>query len=166
MEKENRITDKAFSRFIISSVAVILICIAGLSSATWALFSADISSRSNTLTSGNFALTVTVTDSNGSSVTVYELSNGTSVCTLAEADLYSVVLKMTDDTTVSKGFCTIRSDDIVYQSGSINNEGTDPFVFTVDAACDSLTLTFSSEWGLPANPDVEYDGTLRIGDVQ
>lgn len=167
MEKQNKttdkLTDKAFSRLMLTSVLGILVCIMCLCSATWAWFSTDISSDSNTLGTGNFGLNVAITDANGTTVTISERDDGTSVCTLGEAGQYTVTLTMTEDTTVTKGFCTIKADGGSYQSASINIEGTNPFVFTLDAAKDGMTVTFSPSWGLPASADVEYGGTLVIG---
>lgn len=167
MEKQNKsadkITDKAFSRLMLTSVLGILVCIMCLCSATWAWFSTDISNDSNTLGTGKFGLCVAITDANGASVTISERDDGTSVCTLGEAGQYTVTLTMTEDTTVTKGFCSIKVAGRSYQTASITVEGTNPFVFTLDAAKDGMTVTLSPAWGLPANADVEYGGTLVIG---
>lgn len=167
MKKQNnstdKLTDKAFSRLMLTFVLGILVCIMCLCSATWAWFSADISSDSNTLGTGIFGLNVAITDANGTPVTISERDDGISVCTLGEAGQYTVTLTMTEDTTVTKGFCTMKVAEDSYQTASINIEETNPFVFTLDAAKDCMTVTFSPSWGLPASADVEYGGTLVIG---
>jgi len=155
---------------MITSVLGMLVCIACLCSATWAWFSTGISNDSNTVGSGNFGLIVTVVDENGNDVPVSVSADGDSVCTLTgSADVsttksYTVTLKMTDDTTVKKGFCNIRSGaSAPVQSGSINiDEGTNPFTFTLTVGAADKTLTFEPAWGYPANPGVEVGGTLAI----
>ena len=84
------LTDKAFSRFLITSVLGILICITCLCSATWAWFSADTSSGSNTLSSGKFDLDISLTDPNGAPVPLFEQESGVFTCTLEGAVAYTV----------------------------------------------------------------------------
>ena len=60
MEKQNnktdKLTDKAFSRLVITSVIGILVCIACLCSTTFAWFTGATESNTNTVISGNFDL--------------------------------------------------------------------------------------------------------------
>ena len=161
----NKLTDKAFSRLMITSVLGILICITCLCSATWAWFSADTASSSNTLGSGSFGLIVTVTDENGVDVPVTKKSDGTSVCTLDAGTTYTVTLKMTEETTVTKGFCTVKTAKNAYQTAALFAEDTIPFSFTIEAAEPNMTLTFVPTWGLPANAKVDRDGTLRVSAI-
>ena len=158
-----KLTDKAFSRLMITSVLGILICITCLCSATWAWFSADSSSNSNTLCSGNFGLNVTVTAENGTPVSVSEGAAGTSTCTLAEAGLYTVTLKATADTTVSKGFCVIKVNGNTYRTDALLLDETDSFAFTLNAKEPDLTVIFSPAWGFPAEATVTQNGTLDLG---
>lgn len=161
---ESRITDKAFSRAMITSVLGILVCITCLCSATWAWFCTDITNDSNTVGSGNFGLIVTVTDDVGADVPVSVLTDGASVCNLTGGKTYKVVLKMTEDTTVTKGFCIIKSGASSLQSGSINiAENTNPFEFALTVGgTGERTATFSPAWGYPADAAVSHGGTLTI----
>ena len=154
---------------MITSVIGILLCITCLCSATWAWFSTDISNDSNTVGSGNFGLIVTVTDELGADVPVTVTSDGVSACTLLGTveegfvKTYKVILKMTDDTTVTKGFCAIKHRSKSYQTGSINiAENTNPFEFTLTVSGADKALTFTPAWGYPASPEVEYNGTLAL----
>ena len=157
-----KLTDKAFSRLMITSVLGILICITCLCSATWAWFSADTASNSNTLGSGKFGLSVTVADENGAPVDVSESPTGTSACTLTEAGLYTVTLTATADTTVSKGFCVIKVNSNTYRTDALMLEETNTFTFTLDAKEPDLTVIFSPAWGLPAEISVTTGETLPI----
>ena len=156
----NKLTDQAFSRLMISSVLGILLCITCLCSATWAWFTADTSNNSNTLQSGRFGLDVSVLDSSSAAVAVIPRSDGSTLCILGEAGLYTVTLSMSEDTTVSKGFCTIDVGAEHYKTASINVNGTNPFTFTFEAHEANMSLIFAPAWGLPASYDVEINQTL------
>ena len=64
MDKQNKntdkLTDKAFSRMMLTSVLGILVCLVCLCSTTWAWFTADVSNNSNTIGTGQFNLEVSV----------------------------------------------------------------------------------------------------------
>ena len=168
-----KLTDKAFSRLWITSIVGILICIACLCSTTWAWFSADQSAEGNTVQSGNFNLDISVTKEQSSStvesreqtlgdIEITELSNGKLSCTL-EKGQYTVVLKTTPDTTVSRGFCKMMVGETAYYTDSISTDATDSFTFTLDVIEDGTTVLFSPAWGVPAEVDVEWNKTLQIG---
>lgn len=165
MNKQNKptdkLTDKAFSRLMLISVISILVCIVCLCSATWAWFSTDISNASNTLSSGNLGLIVTVTDQNGVPIDVSAGAKGASVCNLSAAGEYTVTLKTTDDTTVTNGFCVIKTENNSYQTAAMNIDGITSFEFTLIAEAD-ITVTFCPAWGRPANPVVQLNDVLRV----
>lgn len=166
MEKTNkttdRLTDKAFTRLMITSVIGILLCMTCLCSATWALFSDDVTTSGNVLATGRFDLTVTVDTSDSVRIITTRASASKRV-TLADSPdgVYHVTLKMTDDTTVTKGFCTVTVGGVEYRTASINQSGTNPFEFTI-VTTDTVTVSFAPAWGLPAEYDVEHGGTLII----
>ncbi len=169
MEKQNnntdKLTDKAFSRLMLTSVLGILVCIMCLCSATWAWFSADTSADGNKVSSGQFDLTVSVTDASSEVTTLTENAVGKTVYTFDSIGVYTVTLKMTDDTTVTKGFCTLDVGNDTYYTASINAE-TDPFTFTIDIKEAGVTVTFSPAWGYPsAEEQVDINGTLTIGNT-
>ena len=58
--KDEKITEKAFSQSLIISVVSILLCIVALSSVTYAWFTGETTSGSNTLMSGSFDVKITV----------------------------------------------------------------------------------------------------------
>ena len=165
MEKQNKsadkITEKAFSRLMLTSVLGILVCIMCLCSATWAWFSADISSHSNTLSSGNFDLEVSVTE-NGALVPASD--GGAFVYNLQKGN-YTVTLKMTNDTTVSNGFCVVSVGVDKYYTASINAEAQQ-LTFNIEIKeDDGITVTFSPSWGIPSATDlIEVGDTLTLGE--
>ena len=84
-------------------------------------------------------------------------------CILKGGEEYTVILKMTDDTTVSRGYCVIVVGDKRYKTESINKEGTDPFCFTLAVSGnEDVSVTFSPIWGMPAEWEIEKCGTIEI----
>lgn len=173
--KEEKITDKAFSQGLFISVFSILLCIVALCSTTYAWFSNDVSSNSNRLVTGNFDLTVSVTKSaNGTAIAdsenpikVTKDSSGVSSCTLTNAGEYIVTLTMSEDTTVSKGFCIIEINGKSYSTVSINKtDRTEPFVFKISVHESDALIYFTSVWGLPSHEDVQMNGELTIESAQ
>ncbi len=167
MKKQNKNTDKIseklFFRVMITSVVSILVCITCLCSATWAWFGTNTTSTNNTLGSGRFGLAVTVTDKNDAAVHVSDGADGSFVCTFSEVGEYTVSLKISDDTTVSKGFCTVKANNKTYATSSLKVDGPTTLVFTLNVQESGLTVRFASTWGMPATSDVSAGGTLSIG---
>ena len=167
MDKQNKntdkLTDKAFSRMMLTSVLGILVCLVCLCSTTWAWFTADVSNNSNTIGTGQFDLEVSVDE-----VRLERSSDRANVHTFEKAGRYTVTLKMTEDTTVTKGYCVITvNGKPLYKTASINNvDGTNPFKFTLDVKKDGMTVEFTSAWGIPIPEEisVEINKTLIIGD--
>lgn len=163
IDTTEKLTDKAFSRLMLTSVLAILICITCLCSATWAWFTASSANGGNTVTSGVFRLEALVVDENAEAVTVTPQADGTLSCKLGGVGTYAVTLRLTEDTTVSKGFCVVTVADAHYQTAAIYLTDTEDFTFTLDARAANLTVTFKSAWGLPANEEIARGATLVIG---
>lgn len=139
----------------------ILLCITSLCSVTWAWFTAGEESTGNVISSGKFELEVTVLNSLGEEITPTLTDGGKTVFTL-DADTYSVTLTITDGATVKKGFATVSAGENSYKTASVNIDGANPLPFLLDVGRDNTTVTFLSTWGLPAEPDVNKNGTLTI----
>ena len=159
--KPDKLTDKAFSRLMLTSVLSILICITCLCSATWAWFSADSSADGNTVNSGVFDLEISVTDAGSKTVTLAKNAIGQTTYTFETAGVYIITLNVTEDTTVTKGFCTMNVGNNVHYTASIYAEET-PFTFTVDAKADGMTVTFSPAWGIPAAEELVQMGETLV----
>jgi len=161
----DKLTDKAFSRSVVIAVVSIVMCIVCLCSATWAWFTTTTTSSENTIGSSTFGLVVTVVDGNGDLVPVTEREDGSFVCSLAGGGaVYSVTLEISEDTTATKGFCTVKRGDRSYQTSSIKVDDADSFDFNMTVEGGAAELIFTPAWGLPANAVVTRDGTLTIGE--
>ena len=153
-----KLTDKAFSRLMLTSILGILVCIVCLCSCTWAWYNTNVSASENKLGSGVFALDVTVTDSSATPIETYDQINGDTLCLISAPGTYTVTLEMTENSTVEKGFCVITVAGVSYSTATIKKIAESPFTFTIDAT-SAISITFSDAWGSPANP------TIRNGDV-
>ena len=161
--KEEKITEKAFSRSLLASALGILLCIAALCSVTYAWFSESISSSSNTLTAGTFDLVITAqTASDTVEITAH--TNGSKSCTLP-AGTYTVTLAMTEESNV-KGYCIVELGGARYVTSPISRDsaiGAPNLTFTVTVAeGEAVTVVFSPRWGYPAEPNLRDGGEVNV----
>ena len=163
-----KITDRAFLHSFIVSIISILICIVALCSLTYAWFSAGVSSAGSSIAGSRFALDIkVVNNADDSDVVLTENDKGAFTCTLAEGE-YTVTLKMTDDTTASKGFCDIKIDlNEVFHTSPVSKDetiGHDPLSFTVKIVGESVSVTFVPKWGISSTDvPVENGDTITVG---
>ena len=158
MEQQNnkKITDKAFTRFVATSVFGILVCIACLCSSTFAWFNVSQDSKSNTIAAGNFDHTVEVqiTSTDGTVVIAPTSDENGMTYKLQPGKSYTVKLTPTSDTTV-KGYCVVTVDGTAYNTdtyGAVAEGALDELTFTLTlpAGTDDAKVTFRPHWGIAA----------------
>ncbi len=176
--KDEKITEKAFSQSMIISVVSILLCIVMICSMTYAWFTNETSSNSNTLMSGSFDVTISITKLNDGTATASDVAVtpdpnniGKYICDL-EVGTYTVTLNLTNESTV-KGHCivTVGNDTAKHTAAIVgekmandeNGEQSDPFTFTITVT-QPTTVTFEPRWGVVVNPDIENGGTYPISE--
>lgn len=161
---DEKLNERVFSQSLIISIISILLCIIALCSITYAWFTTNVSSGENVVESSTFALVIEVADGEGNAIAVTDNQDGTHSCTLENTGEYTVVLKMTDDTTASKGYCEITLNATeVMQTEPISDDssiGVNPFTFTVAAADANTVITFESKWGISAAADIADGDTV------
>ena len=163
--KNKKRSRKIISPGMLMPLFSIFVCLVFLCSASYAWFTATEKSGENVITSSFFALNIDVRDENGFAVAVQDNENGTHSCTFAEAGTYKVTLRMTDDTTASKGYCelTINSTQ-KKQTESISKNpyvGKNPFTFTIEVEANTVVV-FEPKWGISASADIAHNGTLDL----
>lgn len=162
-QKEEKITEKVFSKNLLMAALGIFICIIALCSATYAWFAESTESGNNTLVSGSFSLEIAVKDAAEAPVEVRDAQNGSKTCTLA-AGTYTVTLTPAEGSTV-KGYCTVKFGDAVYTTSPIFPEGTEgeasSLSFTVTVTAETAAV-FTPKWGYPANPTLSGGATIVI----
>jgi len=171
--KDEKITEKAFSQSLIISVVSILLCLVALCSMTYAWFTSETSSSSNTLMSGSFDVDITISkvedDVATASENRIEVSADGSYL-LADPGTYTVTLQPTGEATV-KGYCIVTIDGKDYKTGVIYNaemvddtykNPTAPLKFQIDTDEADTTVKFEAHWGVLVNPDITEGGTITI----
>ena len=153
-----KITEKAFTHSLIVSILGMILCIVALCSATFAWFTTETTSESNTLISGTFDLDVSVTYNSAApgeqaEIFVTEDEKGKKSCTLDRAGSYTVTLKLSDDATV-KGFCGVILNGGEQQFTAPLSEdpdvGVTSITFTLEATAANSTLELIPRWGYPS----------------
>ena len=143
-----KLTDKAFSRLVITSVLGILVCIVCLCSTTFAWFADSAPSNGNSMkTADSCGLTVTVTDAGGN--VIDNIENGVEL----DEGVYTVTISLPPDT--ASGYCVIttglESDtDIVYYTDYIarHNESEAKTLSFSLVVATTKTVTFTPRWGI------------------
>ena len=163
--KDEKITEKAFSQSLIISVVSILLCLVALCSTTYAWFTTETTSSSNTLTSGSFDITVSVKKGDGSLLEPIDEKY-----ILNAKEEYTVTLVPTQTATV-KGYCIVNINGENKKTGVILDDemvddiyttATAPFKFTIVTEKDNTVVTFESHWGVLLTPDVDADSTITV----
>ena len=174
--KDEKITEKAFSQSLIISVVSILLCIVALCSVTYAWFTGETTSGSNTLMSGSFDVKITVSelvDGVASATAIEAKSNNEGKYTYKlQTGTYEISLALTEDSTV-KGHCvvTIGNDtqhtDAIIGTNTANVENaatTDPFKFKITVT-EETTVILEPRWGVVVNADIDYNEEIKVGTV-
>ena len=158
--KYEKVSDKAFSRIMLSSVFGILLCGICLAGLTWAWFSSTVTSTANTITAAKFTVDISVIEEGATtplSPTSTEENLGYNYA-LTAGNTYTVAVTADSSATATTGYCTVKLGSDTYHTIQLypaGGEGKPQSVdFTVDAAQD-LVLTITPQWGTFAKEQSE-----------
>ncbi len=147
MKKQNiateKLTDKAFSRLVLTSVLGILVCIVCLCSTTYAWFADNAPSNGNSIKTANSCeLIVTLTDSSGTAIEITE--NGVEL----ESGVYTVTLSLPPNT--ASGYCVITAGtDTIYTDYITRHTESEPQTVTYSLIVTTAqTVKFTPRWGI------------------
>ena len=168
--KDEKITEKAFLQSVTISVIGILLCIVSLCSATYAWFTSNVNSNSNTLTSGSFDLDVFIKQGENVSFTdsdaaISKNADGTVSYIFEASGTYTVKLAMSDGANV-KGYCKIHVGGENITTSSISKDedvGVDPLTFTITTAEPNTEIIFTPCWGYPASSTLVNGSGITVG---
>lgn len=162
MDKENKtpdkLTDKAFSRLLFTSVLGIVICLVCLCSATWAWFSDSIPSDNNNIQSASECL-LDVSVYKDGTVLSGSIEDGV---ILEEGATYTVVLSLPKDS--SSGYCIITAGGVSYKTDYIahhTNELPETLSFTLTVAKEQKVF-FKTHWGIYSDESDVKNGSLLL----
>jgi predicted ribosomally synthesized peptide with SipW-like signal peptide len=157
-DDEKKLTEKAFSRAIFTSIFGIIICLVCLCSATWAWFTESEEFTGGTLKAGECLLSITVTDENS-----HSLSNVDDGVMLDANKNYTVTLSLPRSST--SGYCMIKTTNDVFYTDFIfyhDNDTAETISFTIKVE-SAQTVKFIKRWGIySGDVDVSNGGTLII----
>lgn len=148
-----KMTDKAFSRIMLSSILAIVLCMAALCSTSYAWFTTSLSTKGQ-LTAANFDITVSVTDT-GAALDAEE--DGSYILPAGE---YTVNLQKSANATAQRGYASIRCGSEVFYTQAIDGATIE---FTLIAASE-IRVSFIAEMGICALEDRGWDDlALTLG---
>ena len=156
--KHGKVSDKEFTRIMISSVFGIMLCVICLAGLTWAWFSGSVSSAANNITAASFNIQIDV-NVKGTKITVpHTVENGIYSFYLENNKAYDVKIKAGG--TATTGYCEVLFGKNVYHtiqifnisdesnSGSIlSTDRPQEINFTVNATESTLLLKIVPQWG-------------------
>lgn len=142
--KPDKLTDKAFSRLLVTSILGILVCVACLCSGTWAWFTASVAGSDNEIKmADNCLLTVTVAASGEA------LENIESGVELVTGVTYTVTLSLPANT--GSGYCLIKTTNDTYYTDYIARHEGETVTVSFDLTVgETQTVTFTPRWGIYA----------------
>lgn len=167
--QDEKITEKAFSKNIIVSIAGILLSIVMLCSTTYAWFTTSISSNTNIVESGRFSISVAVAPVvDGVASSENAVAPSTSGVYNLSAGTYMITVEPTAESNV-KGYCLITANGAEYCTDVIVNATTatdeyhanSPFVFYITVSAPTA-LAIESRWGIPATADILPGVTVTL----
>ena len=145
-------------------------CLALLCSVTYAWFSSEITSDTNSIVSGSFALSMQVTDSLGNEIPLVAenpMRPSERTAFLPASGIYTVTLRL-DESSDAKGYCIVTCNetypkltDVIIGESTKNPNGhaiNSPFVFRVEVVVGSspIALTLEPCYGTTISPDILY----------
>lgn len=155
--KHGKVSDKEFTRIMISSVFGIMLCVICLAGLTWAWFSGSVSSAANNITAASFNIQIDVNVKGTETPVPRTVENGIYSFSLENNKVYDV--KITADGTATTGYCGVTLGENSYhtiqifnisdesRSGSLlSTDRPQEITFTVNAT-DSTLLKIVPQWG-------------------
>ena len=156
--KHGKVSDKEFTRIMISSVLGIMLCVICLAGLTWAWFSGSVTSSANNITAASFNIQIDVKVKVTKTTVPHTVENGIYSFSLEKNKAYDV--KITAGGTATTGYCEVLFGENVYHtiqifnisdesnSGSIlSTDRPQEINFTVNATTDSTLLQIVPQWG-------------------
>ena len=143
MKREEQLTDKAFSRMMITSILAILVCIISLCSSSYAWFTTSLPTVNNEIKSADECLLEIKVEHNGEMLS--DIENGVE---LVANEVYNVTLSLEPNS--ASGYCKILAGNQVYYSEYIVRHGeptpqTLSFTLSVET---TQVVTFTKHWGI------------------
>lgn len=154
--KQNKLTEKAFAQSITVSVISILLCLIALCSVTWAWFSKNVTSSSNTIKTSNCTVTVSVLNDG---VEIAPNTDATGTYTFEAGKSYQIKISSTG--SVESSYCKLVIDGNEYYTEQISTtepNNTISFTLAFDAPTEVEIITRWGTYHIPNNARNFYNG--------
>lgn len=154
--KHGKIREKVMLTRIVSTIAIVIMCLAAMSITAYAYFSYNITSGSNTIKAASFYtdVTVQITDADGNAVetiTTNTSDHKSHSATLNANTTYTITVQHNARSTAQTGFVIITADKCetkyhTQQLGRDGNGNTYTITFKLTPGANTV-VTFRSHWG-------------------
>ena len=166
--------EKVFFHNMILTVISMLVCLIMLCSTTFAWFSSEAGSSSNALSSGSFALIISLrVNVEGDTTLENEIeplslneNNGASTYRLG-VGTYLVTLELSEETS-AKGHCVVEINGVQKYTEVIIGENTvnkdeyainAPLSFLLEIVEEDTVVKFIPQWGIRIDSELQHDNT-------
>lgn len=151
--KHGKIREKVMLMRVITTVVIMVVCLATMSITAYAYFSYNVTSGSNIIKSANFETNVRVqiNDANGEAVTVNTSNYKSHWAELTANTTYYITLEHTERSTAKTGFVIITAEncDSKYHTQQLGKDGngiTETITFYIKPNANTK-VTFLAHWG-------------------
>ena len=154
--KHGKIREKVMLTRIVSTIAIVIMCLAAMSITAYAYFSYNITSGSNTIKAASFYtdVTVQITDADGNAVetiTTNTSDHKSHSATLNANTTYTITVQHNARSTAQTGFVIITADkcETKYHTQQLGRDGNgNTYTITFELIPGANTVvTFRSHWG-------------------
>lgn len=154
--KHGKTREKVMLTRIVSTIAIVIMCLAAMSITAYAYFSYNITSGSNTIKAASFYtdVTVQITDADGKAeetITTNTSDDKSHSASLDANKTYTITVRHKAGSTAQTGFVIITADkcETKYHTQQLGREGegnTYTITFKLTPGADTV-VTFRSHWG-------------------
>ena len=154
--KHGKIREKVMLTRIVTTITIVIMCLAAMSITAYAYFSYNITSGSNTIKAASFYtdVTVQITDADGNAVetiTTNTSDHKSHSATLDANKTYTITIKHNARSTAQTGFVIITADkcETKYHTQQLGRDGdgnTYTITFKLTPGANTV-VTFRSHWG-------------------
>ncbi|MBQ7365226.1 MAG: hypothetical protein IJW46_06480 [Clostridia bacterium] len=141
--KTDKLTERSFMQSLVVSVMGILLCIVFLTGTTWAWFSDGISSSSNTISTADCTVTVSVVNAATNETLT---ANAEGVYRFSKNVVYTVTMTATGSATSAYCKLVIGTDEMYTQQIS-TKEDNNQITFTMTFTTSDTDVTIETRWG-------------------
>ena len=171
--KHGKVREKVMMTRLVSTIAIVIMCLAAMSITAYAYFSYNITSGSNIIKAAHFEtkVSIQITDENGEAVDINPITSNyqTHKVTLNAGELYTITVTPTENSTATTGFIVVTADgcDKTYHTQQLGidesvADGKTPSITFKLLITDTTEVKFLAHWGTSSY----YDDYKNKGDSE